>query len=414
MMGDDCFHRSQQFQAMIAARQAQDLAMYNQMRKCLKAEADKDGHDIVLPAHPIPDEVTMELHIHGSELRHMIANAQGFGLSILQKMAKIHDETECQVSFADVGNESSYNNIRAVGPIAKVNGAFEMLVKSVPFHIGIDLSELPNNIESVHLKNFAEEAIKKSSDKNVDLSVHFVNDSNHNRRIKEKYAIFRANREDRDALVDAVHEFTKKVSKPHGNSHFYDRNSFGCLMNIHERPWMLGVPESSLTKYIADRTGTDIRYSTASRNDIHMAVYGSPHGLIEVSNSLRAVAQTTLKFDVNDSDLNKPYDRNVEFNNLLDDALWVLYSIEKSRYQGQEIGTDGIRHTITLRTSFENRHSLFKKRRAMLKRELTKDLPRNEIEEKPEKMQFSEHLHNIIFSFCRPKQRRSHHQWHRN
>ena len=112
-----------------------------------------------------------------------------------------------------------------------------------------------------------------------------------------------------------------------------------------------------------------------------------------------------LTFQVDDADLAKPYNCHPTPDatvSELDEQRLVLVTITRSPYQGDlNLGAnERIRHSITLKTSYENRHQLYAKRRALLKKSLSAQLPYNETEKAPVKLLFEKHLGAILKHVC--------------
>jgi hypothetical protein len=104
-----------------------------------------------------------------------------------------------------------------------------------------------------------------------------------------------------------------------------------------------------------------------------------------------------LEFDVNDKDLKFPFNKSINFEQQFVKKNFVIVSYAKSKYQLEPIDQfTALRHCVTIRTSYENRHMLYKTRREILKEELTKDLPLNEAEMSPEKLKFADYLYSIL------------------
>jgi hypothetical protein len=98
---------------------------------------------------------------------------------------------------------------------------------------------------------------------------------------------------------------------------------------------------------------------------------------------------------VEDKDLNKPYNKNVDIHDKLLNEFMVSMSCKESEYQGKlRNGQERIRHRILLKTSFENRENLFNAWRHLLKPELTEHFPSKDEEPKP--IVFKEQLRQIL------------------
>jgi hypothetical protein len=104
-----------------------------------------------------------------------------------------------------------------------------------------------------------------------------------------------------------------------------------------------------------------------------------------------------LEFDVNDKDLNDPFERSIEFEQYFMEKNLVIICFAKSKYQLEPIDeSTTLRHRVTIKTSYENRHMLYKTRREILKPYLTKNLPLNKAEKSPEKLKFADQLRVIL------------------
>ena len=59
----------------------------------------------------MPSDVTIALHIHGNEFRHMVNHVHRFGMYVLEQMPRIHATTGCTVSFSDAGLQTTFSHV---------------------------------------------------------------------------------------------------------------------------------------------------------------------------------------------------------------------------------------------------------------------------------------------------------------
>jgi len=386
----DCFHKNQQFQKIMAANKMQEIDHHNQLLSYL-AHQNKGE---LIPEIKLPKRVLFTMNIHGNEFRHLIVQSQHFGIEISEKIPLIHSKAECRISLADrvMGKEADFTKIMIDGPAEKIEDASLEFLSLLPLHIGMHLAGLKDEITSRDLRTKLIEWMDTGAYEYSNISFHFVKDESKNSG-QYKYVVLREARQKSEDLINAAFAFSKLALKKPLINEF----SAGYRLPFADKIWFLGVDEE-LVRAICDKTETTIKYANNTvGGTMDFSIFGTPRAIISAETLLRNVSQVSLQFDVDDDDLKDPIRDHRKNYTKLNDKNLVLISYDISDYQNpSKNGEKLIRHSITIKTSYENRHRLYITHRDLLKPYLTKYWPINKIEFKHEEPLFAYQLRRII------------------
>jgi len=398
----DFFHKNQQFQKIMAASKMQEIDHHNQLINYLAYQHKGE----FIPEIKLPKRVLFTMNIHGNEFRHLIVQSQHFGLEISEKIPLIYSKTDCRISLADrvVGKETDFTKIMIDGPIERIEAASLEFLSLLPLHIGMHLAELKDEVTSKDLRTKLIEWIDTGAYEYSNISFHFVKDES-KKSGPYKYVVMRDARQNSEDLINAAVAFSKLALKKSVLNEF----SAGYRLPFADKIWFLGV-DDELVRAICDKSGTAIKYANNSTGGtMDFSIFGSPRAIISAEKLLRNVSQVSLQFDVDDDDLKAPmrgYRSNYTKPN---DKNLVLITYDISEYQNpSKISKKLIRHSITIKTSYENRHMLYITRRDLLKPYLTKYWPVNNFELKYEEPLFAYQLRRIIMSLAKISSEGSH------
>jgi len=380
----------------MAANKMQEIDHHNQLLSYLAHQHKGES----IPEIKLPRRVLFTMNIHGNEYRHLIVQSQHFGLEISEKIPLIHSETDCRISLADriVGKEADFTKIMIDGPVKNIEAASLEFLNLLPLHIGMHLSGLKDEFKSKDLRTKLIEWMDTGVYEYSNVSFHFVKDE-----LKEsgpyKYVVLREDRNKSENLINAAVAFSKLALKKPLVNEF----SAGYRLSFADKIWFLGADEE-LAKSICEKSETTIKYSnnSATSGTMDFSIFGSPHALICAEKLLRNVSQVSLQFDVDDEDLKAPLRRHCNNHLKPNDKNLVLVCYDVSEYQNP-LKTEKklIRHSITIQTSYENRHMLYKTFREILKPVLTSHFPLNQIELQYKDPLFAYHLREIIKSLAK-------------